>query len=115
MLYKTCTTQVVKEAGASPGTKRFAYHCAEASPANKRFAYHCAEASPRTKWFAYYYAKPPFCDMLHRDLTLSVGTQRAMPEAQSTWTKRVGAEPNHQNKHSNEVLEPKTKKIAMYT
>ena len=53
--------------------------------------------------------------MLYRDLTLSVGTQRAMPEAQSTWTKRVGAEPNQQNKHSNEVLEPKTEKMAMYT
>ena len=31
--------------------------------------------------------------MLYRDSTLSVGIQRAMPEAQSTWTKRVGAEP----------------------
>ena len=57
----------------------------------------------------------PFSDMLYRDLTLSVGTQRAMPEAQSTWTKRVGAEPNQQNKHSNEVLEQKTEKMAMYT
>ena len=56
-----------------------------------------------------------FSDMLYRDLTLSVGTQRAMPEAQSTWTKRVGAEPNQQNKHSNEVPEPKTEKMAMYT
>ena len=24
----------------------------------------------------------PFCEMLYRDLTLSVGTQRAMPKAQ---------------------------------
>jgi len=53
--------------------------------------------------------------MLYRDLTLSVGTQSAMPETQSTWTKRVGADPNQRNKHSNEVLEPKTKRIAMYT
>ena len=50
-----------------------------------------------------------------QDLTRKVGTPRAMPEAQSTWTKRVGAEPNQQNKHSNEVLEPKTEKMAMYT
>ena len=48
--------------------------------------------------------------MLYRDLTPSVGTQRAMPEAQSTWTKRVGAEPNQQKKHCNEVLEPKTER-----
>ena len=47
--------------------------------------------------------------MLYRDLTLSLGTQRAMPEAQSTWTKRAGAESNQQKKHSNEVLEPKPK------
>ena len=47
--------------------------------------------------------------MLYSDLTLSVGTQRAMPEAHSTWTKRVGAEPKQQNKHkrSNEISEPK--------
>ena len=38
-----------------------------------------------------------------------------MPEAQSIWTKRVGVEPNQQNKHSNEVPEPKTEKMAMYT
>ena len=37
----------------------------------------------------------PFCDMLYRDLTRNVGTPRAMPEAQSTWTKRVGVEPNN--------------------
>ena len=48
--------------------------------------------------------------MLYRDLTLSVGTQRAMPEAQATWTNRVGAEPDQQNKHRNEVLEPKIKR-----
>ena len=53
--------------------------------------------------------------MLYRDLTLSVVTQRAMPEAQSTWTKIVGAEPNPQNKHSNKVLELKTEKMATYT
>ena len=53
--------------------------------------------------------------MLYRDLTLSVGTQRAMPEAKSTWTIKVGAEPNQQNKYSNGVLEPKTEKMAMYT
>ena len=39
----------------------------------------------------------------------SPGTQRAMPEAQSTWTKGIGAESNQQNKYSNEVLEPKPK------
>ena len=52
-----------------------------------------------------------FCDMLYKDLTLCVETQRAMPEAKSTWTKRVGAEPNQQNKHSNEVPEPKPKRL----
>ena len=50
-----------------------------------------------------------YSDMLYRGLTLSVGTQRAMPEAQSTWTKGIGAESNQQYKHSNEVLEPKPK------
>ena len=35
----------------------------------------------------------PVCDMLYRDLTWKVGTQRTMPESQSTWTKRVGAQP----------------------
>ena len=50
-----------------------------------------------------------YSDLLYRDLTLSVGTTRAMPEAQSTWTKGIGAEPNQQYKHSNEVLEPKPK------
>ena len=38
-----------------------------------------------------------------------IGTQRAMPEAQSTWTKGIGAESNQQHKYSNEVLEPKPK------
>ena len=33
------------------------------------------------------------CDILYRDLTRNVETRRAMPEAQSTWTKRVGAMP----------------------
>ena len=40
-----------------------------------------------------------YSDLLYRDLTLSVGTQRAMPEAQSTWTKGIGAESNQQNEY----------------
>ena len=40
-------------------------------------------------------------NVLYRDLTLSAVTQRAMPEAQSTWTKRVGPEPK---KHTNAVM-----------
>ena len=47
--------------------------------------------------------------MLYWDLTQSVGTPWAILEAQSTWTKRVGAEPKQQDKHkrSNEVPELK--------
>ena len=50
-----------------------------------------------------------YLDLVYRDLTLSVGTQRAMPEAQLILTKGIGAESNQQYKHSNEVLEPKPK------
>ena len=40
---------------------------------------------------------------------MSVGTQRAMPEAQLILIKGIGAESNQQYKHSNEVVEPKPK------
>jgi len=42
--------------------------------------------------------------MLYWDLTQSVGTPRAMPEAQSTWTKRVGAEPKTKKTNTNTVM-----------
>ena len=72
--------------------------------------------TPRTKRFVYHRAKPPVLRYVVQELTLSMGTQRAMPEAQSTWTKRVGAEPKQQNKHkrSNEISEPKRWQCTHY-
>ena len=52
--------------------------------------------APRTKQFGV--PNHYFCDMLYMDLTLSMGTKRAMLEARSTWTKRVGAEPKTKTK-----------------
>ena len=74
MLYKTCTTQAVKEVEASPvtpcitndpvtsdlqslGTKRFAYHCVEASPGTpciKNDPVTSDLRRPGTKRFAYH-------------------------------------------------------------
>ena len=80
-------------------------------PRTERFAYHCAEN--RTVCV-------PLCQTLRFaicciGIDTSVGTQRAMPGAQSTLTKRVGAEPNQQNKHkhSNTVPEPKDGNVHM--
>ena len=56
-----------------------------------------------------------FCDMLYRDLTLSVGTQKAMPEARLTWTKRVGAEPKTTKQTQTQKRRIRTEKMAMYT
>ena len=74
MLYKTCTTQAVKEVEASPGTpciKKDPVTSDLQSPWTKWFAYHCVEPSlgtpwikndpvtsdlqcPGTKWFTYH-------------------------------------------------------------
>ena len=122
MLNKTCTTYKIGKESQARQVKSKRTNEAKA----RRFTHHRAEnqtvrvplrqepnglhtITPRNKRFAYHRAKPPVLQYVVRELTLSVGTQMAMPEAQSTWTKRVGAEPKQQNKHkrSNEVSESK--------